>query len=92
MGVMGTALLCAQDVERGTAKYLALAPLPAAALVAGRILGGLLAAILVTAPIIALRCASPIARGTVAATTAAVARAVCVRPARCATAAVSACV
>jgi ABC-2 type transport system permease protein len=54
VGVMGTALLCAQDVERGTAKYLALAPLPAAALVAGRILGGLLAAILVTAPIIAL--------------------------------------
>ena len=54
VGVMGTALLCAQDVERGTAKYLALAPLPAAALVAGRILGGLLAAILVTAPIIGL--------------------------------------
>jgi ABC-type multidrug transport system permease subunit len=54
VGVMGTALLCAQDVERGTARYLALVPLPAAALVAGRILGGLLAAVMVTAPIIAL--------------------------------------
>jgi ABC-2 type transport system permease protein len=54
VGMMGTALLCAQDVERGTARYLALSPLPAAALVAGRLLGGLLAALLVIAPIIAL--------------------------------------
>jgi ABC-2 type transport system permease protein len=54
VGVMGTALLCAQDVERGTSRYLALSPLPAPALVAGRILGGLLASALVMIPVLAV--------------------------------------
>jgi ABC-2 type transport system permease protein len=51
VGVMGTALLCAQDVERGTARYLALSPLPPWALVAGRLLGGLLASAVVMVPV-----------------------------------------
>jgi ABC-2 type transport system permease protein len=50
VGVMGTALLCAGDVERGTARYLALAPLPPSALVAGRMLGGVLATTVVMVP------------------------------------------
>jgi ABC-2 type transport system permease protein len=40
MGLMGTALFCAQDRERRTARYLVLAPLPDWAFIAGRLLGG----------------------------------------------------
>jgi ABC-2 type transport system permease protein len=40
IGLMGTALLCAQDRERETARYLVLAPVSAWVLVAGRLLGG----------------------------------------------------
>ncbi|HEY4033384.1 MAG TPA: ABC transporter permease, partial [Ktedonobacteraceae bacterium] len=40
IGLMGTALLCAQDRERGTAHYLILAPVSAWVFVAGRFLGG----------------------------------------------------
>ena len=54
VGVMGTALLCAGDVERGTGRYLALSPLPPAALVAGRLLGGLLATVVIVVPILVI--------------------------------------
>jgi len=40
VGLMGTALLCAQDRERGTARYLILAPVSDWVFVAGRLLGG----------------------------------------------------
>ena len=40
IGLMGTALLCAQDRERGTARYLVIAPISAWVFVAGRLLGG----------------------------------------------------
>jgi ABC-2 type transport system permease protein len=46
-GLMGTALLCAQDRERGTARYLVLAPLSAWVFVAGRLLGGFCASCLI---------------------------------------------
>jgi ABC-2 type transport system permease protein len=49
-GLMGTALLCAQDVERGTARHLVLAPLSAWVLVAGRLLGGTFASLAVLVP------------------------------------------
>ena len=54
LGLIGTALLCARDAERGTARQLTLAPLPGWALVAGRLLGGLLASLLVLAPALIL--------------------------------------
>lgn len=54
VGMMGTALLCAQDVERGTARHLALSPVPAGALVAGRLLGGVLAALSISLPVLLL--------------------------------------
>jgi ABC-2 type transport system permease protein len=50
VGLLGTALLCAQDVERGTAQHLVLAPLSAWSLVAGRLLGGLLASLMALVP------------------------------------------
>ncbi len=53
-GLMGTALLCAQEVERGTARHLALAPLPAWILVAGRLLGGLLISLVVLLPAVGI--------------------------------------
>jgi ABC-2 type transport system permease protein len=46
IGLMGTALLCAQDRERGTARYLALAPASDWAFVAGRLIGGFCASCL----------------------------------------------
>jgi ABC-2 type transport system permease protein len=39
-GLMGTALLCAHERERGTARHLIIAPVPDWVLVAGRLLGG----------------------------------------------------
>jgi len=54
VGMMGTALLCAQDVERGTARHLAIAPVPAGVLVAGRLLGGVLAALGISLPVLLL--------------------------------------
>jgi ABC-type multidrug transport system permease subunit len=47
VGLMGTAMLCGADGERGTARLLILAPVSAWALVAGRLLGGLIASIAV---------------------------------------------
>jgi len=52
VGLMGTALLCAYDVERHTSRHLVLSPLPAGALVAGRLLGGLLASLAVLLPVL----------------------------------------
>ena len=54
MGVMGTALLSARDVERGTARHLVLAPVPSWGLVSGRFAGGLLASFIVLAPALVL--------------------------------------
>ncbi len=54
VGVVGTALFCAHDTERGTGRYLALAPLPPAALVAGRLFGGLLATLVIVVPVLAI--------------------------------------
>ncbi|HEY7417843.1 MAG TPA: ABC transporter permease, partial [Ktedonobacteraceae bacterium] len=46
VGLMGTALLCAQDRQRGTARYLVLAPVSDWVFVAGRLLGGFCASCL----------------------------------------------
>lgn len=54
VGLMGTALLCAQDVQRHTARHLVLAPMSDWVLVAGRLLGGLLASLIVLIPTILL--------------------------------------
>lgn len=54
VGLMGTAMLCARDVERRTARHLLLAPLPAGALVVGRIAGGIAASLLVLLPALAV--------------------------------------
>jgi ABC-2 type transport system permease protein len=47
IGLMGTALLCAQDREQGTARYLVLAPISGWVFVAGRLLGGFCASCLI---------------------------------------------
>ncbi|MBO0823153.1 MAG: ABC transporter permease [Actinobacteria bacterium] len=54
VGVMGTALLCARDIERGTARHLALAPVSPVVLVAGRLLGGVLLSLIVIVPTLAI--------------------------------------
>lgn len=45
VGLMGTALLCAQDSERKTARYLALSPYRSWELVAGRLSAGVIASL-----------------------------------------------
>ena len=50
VGLMGTALLCAGDAERGTARLLRCAPLPAWVVPAGRLLGGVLACTIALVP------------------------------------------
>ncbi len=50
VGLMGTALLCAQDIERKTAKYLAMAPQASWTLVAGRLLAGVIASLIFLLP------------------------------------------
>jgi ABC-2 type transport system permease protein len=62
IGVTGTALLCARDIERGTARQLALAPVSPAVLVAGRLLGGVLVSLVVSVPILALGAVSGLVR------------------------------
>jgi ABC-type multidrug transport system permease subunit len=54
VGLMGTALLGARDVERRTARHLVLAPLPPLGLVAGRFLGGLMTSLLVLVPVLVI--------------------------------------
>ena len=50
VGLIGTALLCAEDVERATSRYLFLSPSQGGLLLAGRLLGGTLAALLALLP------------------------------------------
>ena len=50
VGLMGTALLCAQEVERGTSRYLLLSPISPWKLITGRILGGVLMSLIILAP------------------------------------------
>jgi ABC-2 type transport system permease protein len=52
VGLIGTALLCAQDGEIGTAKVLLLAPVRAWVVIGGRLLGGLLASLIVLIPVL----------------------------------------
>ncbi len=54
VGLMGTALLCSQDVERHTARYLLITPLSSITLVLGRFLGGFLASVIVLIPAIVI--------------------------------------
>lgn len=49
VGLMGSAMLCGADAERGTARLLVLTPVSAWDLVAGRLLGGMLASLAVLA-------------------------------------------
>jgi ABC-2 type transport system permease protein len=51
---MGTALLSARDIERGTARHLALAPVSPVVLVAGRLLGGMLLSLIIIVPTLAI--------------------------------------
>ncbi len=50
VGLIGTALFCAEDRERRTARYLLLAPHPGWVLLGGRVLGGTAAALLALFP------------------------------------------
>ena len=54
VGLMGTALLCAQDIERKTARYLLLTPQQNWILVGGRLLGGVIASLIALVPAVAL--------------------------------------
>jgi ABC-2 type transport system permease protein len=54
VGLVGTALLCAQDIERKTAKYLVVTPQKSWVLVGGRLLGGFLASMCALVPAVAL--------------------------------------
>jgi len=49
VGLMGTAMLCAADVERGTARLFLASPLSIQAMVTGRMLGGMIASLAVLA-------------------------------------------
>ncbi len=54
IGLTGTALMCALDRERGTGRYLIIAPASSWSFISGRILGGLLAAMAVLVPSVAV--------------------------------------
>lgn len=54
VGLMGTALLCAQDIERKTARYLVLTPQQSWVLVGGRLLGGVIASFVALVPAVVL--------------------------------------
>ncbi|MGI4787850.1 MAG: ABC transporter permease [Janthinobacterium lividum] len=54
VGLLGTALLCAEDVEQGTSRLLVLAPVPTWTLAFGRLLGGFLASLIVLVPVVIL--------------------------------------
>ena len=53
-GLMGTALLCAQDRDQGTYRHLTIAPIPSWSLIAGRLLGGFCACFVVLIPAISI--------------------------------------
>jgi len=50
VGLIGTALLCAADTERGTARLLLLYPVDPIVLIGGRMLGGVMACFIALAP------------------------------------------
>ena len=52
VGLMGTALLCAKDIEQKTARNLIIAPISPWTLVAGRLFGGLLMSTIIVFPIL----------------------------------------
>ena len=52
IGLMGTALLCANDIERKMSRNLIMAPVSSWILVAGRLLGGLLMSTIIVLPIL----------------------------------------
>jgi len=52
VGLMGTALLCAKDIEEKTSRNLILAPVSSRELVSGRLLGGLLMSMIITFPVL----------------------------------------
>ena len=52
VGLMGTALLCAKDIELKMSRNLVLTPVSSWELVAGRLLGGLLISIIIVFPIL----------------------------------------
>jgi ABC-2 type transport system permease protein len=52
VGLMGTALLCAKDIEQKTARNLIISPISPWTLVAGRLFGGLLMSIIIVFPIL----------------------------------------
>lgn len=52
VGLIGTALLCAADIERKTSRFLILSPLHSWMLVTGRLLGGILASLFALVPAI----------------------------------------
>ncbi len=54
VGLVGPSLLCAQDVGRGTARYLALVPQTDWILVIGRLLGEFIASLIVLVPALVL--------------------------------------
>jgi ABC-2 type transport system permease protein len=54
VGLTGTALLCGQDIERKTSRYLVLCPQQSWMLVAGRLLGGFVASLLALIPALGL--------------------------------------
>lgn len=54
VGLVGTALLCAQDIERKTAVHLVLSPQVSWVLVAGRLLGGFLACMIALVPALSI--------------------------------------
>lgn len=54
IGLIGTALLCAQDGESGMVKHLLLAPVPAWMVIGGRLLGGLIISLAVLLPVLVI--------------------------------------
>ena len=57
VGMLGTSMLTARDFEQRTAKILSLSPAPRASLVAGKLGGGVLMTLTITAPLVALAAA-----------------------------------
>ena len=52
VGLMGTALLCANDIENKTSRSLVLAPVSAWVLIAGRLVGGLIISVIIVFPVL----------------------------------------
>jgi ABC-2 type transport system permease protein len=52
IGLMGTAMLCSQDRERGTAHYISVTPQPQFVMIAGRLLSGLIVSFIFLIPLL----------------------------------------